>query len=80
LNSSLAEIVAHAEIAAAFGKSPEAFEELLPSLYDIGFPQPASDSESHWHVSDLLEWISSQQDFNATFVRHLERWLGVIAH
>ncbi len=59
-----------ATLAAAMGRTLHQFEAVQPALDGLGFPAAAGE-EGRWHVSDLLDWITGQQEDNLRFVEAL---------
>lgn len=66
--------IERSEVARAFGKTPEEFENMMPGLSVLGFPAPLGETD-HWQIVDLLDWITAQQEANLAFVTYLTRFL-----
>jgi hypothetical protein len=67
-------IIEKSEVARAFGKSSEEFDEIFPSLRVLGFPKPIADGEA-WHIAELLDWVTKHQEMTLSFVAHISQWL-----
>lgn len=63
-----------AGVAKALGQSLRQFEENLPALNGLGFPPSAGDTDA-WHVADLLDWVTRQQEAHLQFVETVAAFL-----
>lgn len=63
-----------AGVAKALGQSVRQFEENLPALSGLGFP-PAAGEDDAWHVADLLDWVTRQQEAHLQFVETVAAFL-----
>lgn len=48
------------EVAEALGRSPEAFDALLPKLNRLGFPPPVQGLDDSWAIMDVIRWINRE--------------------
>jgi hypothetical protein len=67
-------IIEKSEVARAFGKTNEEFDEIFPGLRLLGFPEPSANDEM-WHIGELLDWVTNHQEMTLSFVSHISSWL-----
>jgi hypothetical protein len=64
-------MIAAAKIAEAMGQQIHEFKLHLPHLLKLGFPLPAEPDQEKWHIDELLEWVTKQQELNIRLLQSL---------
>lgn len=53
-------VFSHLEVAEALGKTSAEFDQLRPSLENIGFPKPLRGLGQAWSIMEVIRWVNGE--------------------